>query len=70
MPRKKASLVPIERIERSILVLRHQKVILDEDLAAIYGVTTARLNQQVRRNQDRCSLMTFRFSLPIKSLQS
>ena len=47
------SLVPSERIEQSILVLRGQKVILDVDLAAIYGVTTARLNQQVRRNIDR-----------------
>jgi len=54
MASKKAqSLVPDERIERSILLLRGQRVILDADLANLYGVTTARLNQQVRRNIDR-----------------
>jgi hypothetical protein len=52
MPRKQ-SLIPAERIERAILVLRGHKVILDADLAGIYGVTTARLNQQVRRNRER-----------------
>jgi ORF6N domain len=48
-----SGLVPIERIEKRILFLRGQKVMLDADLARIYGVTTARLNQQVKRNQDR-----------------
>jgi hypothetical protein len=47
------SLIPAESIERSILQIRGQRVILDSDLAAIYGVTTQRLNQQVRRNLDR-----------------
>lgn len=42
-----------EVIERRILVIRDCKVLLDSDLARIYGVTTARLNQQVRRNPDR-----------------
>src|SRR5437870_12709982 len=45
----KESLVPLEGIVRCILLLRGHKVILDADLAAIYGVT-ARLNQHVRRN--------------------
>jgi hypothetical protein len=45
--------VPIEPIARSIRVLRGQKVLLDADLAALYGITTARLNQQVRRNRGR-----------------
>ncbi len=49
----KRSLVPVERIERSILFIRGQKVLLDEDLAVLYGVTTKRLNEQVRRNKDR-----------------
>lgn len=40
-------------IERLILVLRGQKVILDSDLARVYGVPTKRLNEQVRRNKDR-----------------
>ena len=56
MPKKKktpSSLIPVERVERSILIVRGQKVILDTDLAAIYGVTTASLNQQVRRNIQR-----------------
>ena len=53
MARKSSIAVPIERIERAILVVRGQKVMLDADLAALYGVTTKRLNQQFRRNQVR-----------------
>jgi hypothetical protein len=49
----KTNPVPIERIERSILLLRGHKVILDADLAALYGVATKRLNEQVRRNISR-----------------
>jgi hypothetical protein len=45
--------VPVERVLHSILILRGQKVLLDSDLAVLYGVTTARLNQQVRRNIER-----------------
>jgi len=48
-----ASIIPAERIENRILFLRGQKVILDSDLAELYGVTTRRLNEQVRRNTDR-----------------
>jgi hypothetical protein len=47
------SLVPMERIEKAILVLRGQKVILDKDLAALYGVTTGNVNRAVNRNLDR-----------------
>lgn len=47
------ALVPVEEIERAILLIRGQKVILDQDLAAFYGVETKRLNEQVRRNIDR-----------------
>ncbi len=39
--------------ESAILDIRCQKVILDADLARIYGVTTKRLNEQVKRNRDR-----------------
>jgi hypothetical protein len=46
-------LIPTERIEGAILLLRGQKVMLDADLAAIYGVTTKRLNQQFKRNLER-----------------
>ena len=45
-----AKLVPAERIERRILVVRDQKVMLDADLAALYGVPTKVLNQAVKRN--------------------
>jgi hypothetical protein len=46
-------LVPSERIERSILFIRGQKVMLDADLADLYGVATKVLNQAVKRNMDR-----------------
>ncbi len=47
------SLVPLERIERAILTLRGQKVMLDADLAAMYGVETKVLVRAVKRNKDR-----------------
>jgi hypothetical protein len=43
----------IERIAHNILVLRGQRVILDRDLAGIYGVSTGRLNEAVKRNAER-----------------
>ena len=49
----KKSIIPIERIENWILLIRGQKVMLDADLAALYGVTTKRLNEQVKRNRGR-----------------
>jgi len=48
-----AALVPVDHIARSILVLRGHRVILDRDLAAIYGVSTGRLNEAVKRNAKR-----------------
>jgi len=50
---KESGLIPIERIEKAIYLIRGEKVILDSDLAALYGVTTTRLNEQVRRNLER-----------------
>jgi hypothetical protein len=47
------SLVPMDVIEKKILWIAGQKVMLDSDLAALYGVTTKRLNEQVRRNLKR-----------------
>jgi hypothetical protein len=47
------SLIPTEKIDRAILIIRGHKVMLDSDLAAIYGVKTGRLNEQVKRNKDR-----------------
>lgn len=52
MKHKGKNVVPTN-VESLILTARGQKVILDSDLARIYGVTTARLNQQVRRNLER-----------------
>lgn len=43
----------VPRVESLILTVRRGKVIFDSHLAKIYGVSTARLNQQVRRNLDR-----------------
>lgn len=40
-------------IEQAIMLLRGQKIILDTDLAALYGVKAKRLNEQVKRNRDR-----------------
>jgi ORF6N domain len=40
----------MQKVERSIFIIREQRVMLDRDLAALYGVSTARLNEQVRRN--------------------
>jgi phage regulator Rha-like protein len=50
---KTSTIVPVERIESRILLLRDHKVMLDSDLAELYGVTTKRLNEQVKRNQQR-----------------
>jgi hypothetical protein len=50
---KDRSLIPIERIERLILLIRGHKVMLDRDLAYLYGVTTKVLNQAVKRHKDR-----------------
>jgi len=45
--------IPAERIEKAILLIRGQKVMLDSDLAALYGVETRVLKQAVRRNRKR-----------------
>ncbi len=46
-------IIPIESISSRIYLIRGHKVMLDRDLAELYGVTTKRLNEQVRRNRDR-----------------
>ena len=56
------SLVPVERIERAILLIRDKKVMLDADLASLYGVDTRVLVQAVKRNRDRFPA-DFRFQL-------
>ena len=49
----KQSLIPAERIENAILLIRGHKVMLDRDLAELYGVPTGVLNQAVKRNRRR-----------------
>jgi ORF6N domain-containing protein len=49
----KTEIVPIKVIAQSIRLLRGQKILLDVDLATLYGVTTKALNQAVNRNRDR-----------------
>ena len=50
---KTEAIIPQERIERAILMLRGHKVMLDADLAALYGVETGALVRAVQRNIDR-----------------
>ncbi len=50
---KQVILIALERIERSIIFLRGQKVMLDADLAILYGIPTKALKQAVKRNLDR-----------------
>ncbi len=58
----RAALVSVEHITRAILLVRGHKVLLDTELAALYGVTTKRLNEQVKRNAGRFP-QDFRFRL-------
>ncbi len=65
---KRAIPVVIDQIGRSILILRGQRVILDRELATIYGSTTKRLNEQVKRNRDRFPA-DFMFQLTAKEAE-
>jgi phage regulator Rha-like protein len=49
----KAAIILAKRVSAKILILRNQKVILDSDLAELYGVAVRHLNQQVKRNAHR-----------------
>ena len=69
------SLVPVERIERAIILVRGEKVMLDSELAEIYGVETKVLNQAVKRNVSRfpsdfCFQLTQSEADELKSLRS
>jgi hypothetical protein len=61
--------IPIERIASRIYVIRGQKVMLDSDLAELYGVPTSRLNQQVKRNRQRFP-DDFAFQLSIQEFRA
>ena len=60
--------VALERVSRTILVVRGEPVILDRELAAIYGVSTGRLNQAVKRNPERFPA-DFMFQLTARELE-
>ena len=66
---KDEALIPIERIEQKIYQIRSQKVMLDSDLAAIYGVSTRAFNQAVKRNMKRFP-EDFMFQLTIEELEA
>lgn len=50
---KPQAVIPVERIASRIYLIRGEKVMLDSDLAELYGVPTSRLNEQLKRNRDR-----------------
>ena len=50
---KSSEVIPIERIQNSIYLIRKQKVMLDKDLGGLYGVKPIVLRQQVKRNMER-----------------
>ena len=51
--KRKEPLIPLERITQAILMIRGMRVMIDADLARLYGVPTKRLNEQVKRNWAR-----------------
>ena len=60
---------PTRDLGQMIFALRDQRVILDSDLAALYDVSTGRLNEPVKRNADRSQRNSL-FSLPERNLPS
>ena len=64
---KTSSIIPLERVQKTILLIRGKRVMIDSDLARLYGVSTKRLNEQVRRNKNRFPA-DFMFQLSKKEL--
>jgi len=65
----KVEVIPIERIEKRIYLIRNQKVMVDSDIAELYDVSTKQLNQQVKRNIDRFPI-DFMFQLSAEEYDS
>ncbi len=63
------SIIPIEKVINNIFLIRNEKVILDSDLAELYGVETKVLKRAVRRNRERFP-SDFMFELTQKELDS
>jgi len=67
--KKNAGLIPVEIIESKIYLIRGVKVMLDKDLATLYGVKPIALRQQVKRNKDRFPI-DFIFQLTQKETEN
>jgi phage regulator Rha-like protein len=65
----KTAIIASRKVDSRILLLRGQKVILDRDLAELYGVQVRHLNQQVKRNAKRFP-PSFRFQLSAQELKT
>ena len=65
----KSALIQPEQVEQVVLLIRGQRVMLDRDLAALYGVETKNLNKAVRRNFDRFPA-DFMFQLTLDEAQA
>lgn len=65
---REESIIPVEQIASRIYMIRRQKVMLDRDLAELYGVPTGRLNEQVKRNINRFP-SDFMFQLSKKEME-
>lgn len=68
MPKTKA-IVPVEQVESRILLIRGHRVMLDADLAEVYGTNTKALNQAVKRNEARFP-GDFMFQLTVEEVQN
>lgn len=66
---KTKAIVSVEKIESRILLIRGHRVMLDADLAEVYGTTTKALNQAVKRNSDRFP-DDFMFQLTVEEVQN
>src|SRR5258706_125101 len=73
MPKKKSvranQIIPVALVERRIYLIRGQKVMIDTDLAELYGVPTYRLNEAVKRNRKRFPV-DFMFQLNMTEAES
>ena len=66
---KKDSMIPLERIASRMYLIRGRKVMIDQDLAELYGVETGALNRAVKRNRARFP-EDFLFHLSIKEFEA
>jgi phage regulator Rha-like protein len=70
MKQNEVTVIPVERIESKIYFIHGKKVMLDRDLADLYGVQTKVLNQAVKRNKKRFPDDDFMFQLTVKEAEN